>query len=84
MGIRQAAFANLVTTIAKLAPIFTFITAALVAFNLSAFNLDFWGAEVPALGDVTAQVESTMLVTLWVLIGIEGATSGFSVLFLGM
>jgi arginine:ornithine antiporter / lysine permease len=74
MGIRQAAFVNVVTTIAKLAPIFIFIVAALVAFSLPAFNLDFWGAGAPALGDVMAQVKSTMLVTLWVFIGIEGAS----------
>ena len=74
MGIRQAAFVNVVTTIAKLAPIFIFIVAALVAFSLPSFNLDFWGAGVPALGDVMAQVKSTMLVTLWVFIGIEGAS----------
>jgi arginine:ornithine antiporter/lysine permease len=73
-GIRQAAIVNVVTTIAKLAPIFIFIVAVLVAFNLPTFKLDFWGAGVPALGDVMAQVKSTMLVTLWVFIGIEGAS----------
>jgi arginine:ornithine antiporter/lysine permease len=74
MGIRQAAFVNVVTTIAKLAPIFIFILAVLVAFQLPTFNLDFWGAGAPALGDVMTQVKSTMLVTLWVFIGIEGAS----------
>jgi arginine:ornithine antiporter/lysine permease len=74
MGVRQAAIVNVVTTIAKLAPIFIFIVAVLVAFSLPTFNLDFWGAGVPALGDVLAQVKSTMLVTLWVFIGIEGAS----------
>ncbi len=74
MGIRQAAIVNVVTTIAKLAPIFIFIVAILVAFRLPTFNLDFWGAGVPALGDVMTQVKSTMLVTLWVFIGIEGAS----------
>jgi arginine:ornithine antiporter/lysine permease len=74
MGIRQAALVNVVTTIAKLAPIFIFIVAVLVAFQLPTFNLDFWGAGVPALGDVMTQVKSTMLVTLWVFIGIEGAS----------
>ncbi len=74
MGIRQAALVNVVTTIAKLAPIFIFIVVALVAFQLPTFNLDFWGAGVPALGDVMTQVKSTMLVTLWVFIGIEGAS----------
>jgi len=73
-GIRQAAIVNLVTTIAKLAPLFIFIIAALVAFNLPAFRLDFWGNGTPALGTIMAQVKSTMLVTLWVFIGIEGAS----------
>jgi arginine:ornithine antiporter / lysine permease len=74
MGIRQAAIVNVVTTIAKLLPILIFIVAAFAVFNLSTFNLDLWGAGTPALGDVMAQVKSTMLVTLWVFIGIEGAS----------
>lgn len=74
LGVRQAALVNVFTTIAKLAPIFIFIVAALLAFQLPVFNLDFWGAGTPALGDVLAQVKSTMLVTLWVFIGIEGAS----------
>ncbi len=74
MGVRQAAIINVVTTIAKLAPILIFIIAAFAVFNLPTFNLDLWGAGTPALGDVMTQVKSTMLVTLWVFIGIEGAS----------
>lgn len=74
MGVRQAAIINIVTTIAKLAPILIFIVAIIVAFRLPTFNLDFWGAATPTLGGVMAQVKSTMLVTLWVFIGIEGAS----------
>ncbi len=74
MGIRQAAIINVVTTIAKLAPILIFIVAAFAVFNLPTFNVDLWGAGTPALGDVMTQVKSTMLVTLWVFIGIEGAS----------
>jgi arginine:ornithine antiporter / lysine permease len=74
MGIRQAAIINVVTTIAKLAPILIFIIAAFAVFNLPTFNLDVWGAGTPALGDIMTQVKSTMLVTLWVFIGIEGAS----------
>ncbi len=74
MGVRQAAIINVVTTVAKLAPIVIFIIAALAVFNLSTFNLDLWGAGTPAMGDVMTQVKSTMLVTLWVFIGIEGAS----------
>ena len=74
MGIKQAAIINVVTTIAKLAPIFIFIVAVLLAFKLPTFNFDFWGSGTPALGSIIAQVKSTMLVTLWVFIGIEGAS----------
>jgi arginine:ornithine antiporter / lysine permease len=74
LGIRQAAIVNVVTTIAKLAPIFIFIVAVLIAFQLPTFKIDLWGAGMPALGDVMTQVKSTMLVTLWVFIGIEGAS----------
>ena len=76
MGIRQAAIINLITTIAKLGPIFLFIVLAVVAFNMPTFELDFWGAETLSLGSITTQVQSTMLVTLWVFIGIEGASVG--------
>jgi arginine:ornithine antiporter/lysine permease len=73
-GIRQAATINLITTIAKLLPILIFIVAVLMAFNMPTFRLDLWGAGTPDLGSVMVQVQSTMLVTLWVFIGIEGAS----------
>ncbi|MGV8935759.1 MAG: arginine-ornithine antiporter [Allorhizobium sp.] len=74
MGVRQAAIINVVTTIAKLVPILLFILLVAVAFNLPKFDIDFWGTQTPALGSIMAQVKSTMLVTLWVFIGIEGAS----------
>jgi arginine:ornithine antiporter / lysine permease len=43
-----------------------------MAFQVEVFKLDFWGQ--PALGSVLDQVRSTMLVTVWVFIGIEGAS----------
>ena len=76
MGVRQAAIINVITTIAKLGPIFLFVVLVFVAFNMPTFQLDFWGTETLSLGSITAQVQSTMLVTLWVFIGIEGASVG--------
>lgn len=73
-GIRQAAIINVVTTAAKLMPILLFILLVAVAFNMPKFSLDFWGAQTPDLGSIMQQVKSTMLVTLWVFIGIEGAS----------
>ena len=73
-GVRQAAFVNLVTTIAKVAPIVLFIGIVVVAFKIDVFSLDFSGARTTTLGSVMSQVKSTMLVTLWVFIGVEGAS----------
>jgi arginine:ornithine antiporter / lysine permease len=74
VGVREAAIVNAVTTIAKLAPLFIFVVALLVVFNMPSFTLDFWGTGTPSLGSIVDQVKSTMLVTLWVFIGIEGAS----------
>ena len=76
-GVKQAAFVNIVTTVAKLVPLFLFVLVGLVAFNWDKFHFDFWGQGVggsAGLGPVLDQAKSTMLVTLWVFIGIEGAS----------
>lgn len=73
-GVRQAAVVNTVVTVAKIAPIVLFVGIVAVAFKLDVWSLDFTGLGNASLGSVTAQVKSTMLVTLWVFIGIEGAS----------
>jgi arginine:ornithine antiporter/lysine permease len=76
-GVKQAAFINVITTVAKLVPIMLFILLGVLAFNLDKMNFNFWGAagaDSPGLGPILDQVRSTMLVTLWVFIGIEGAS----------
>ncbi|MBP1765496.1 MAG: arginine/ornithine antiporter [Firmicutes bacterium] len=72
-GVKEAAFVNVITTIAKLVPIFLFLIGVIVAFNVDIFTLDIWGQADASLGSIADQVKSTMLVTLWVFIGIEGA-----------
>ncbi len=71
-GIQGAAVLNAVVTLAKVVPLLLFIVLVAMAFQVSTFRMDFWGA--PALGSVLDQVRSTMLVTVWVFIGIEGAS----------
>jgi arginine:ornithine antiporter/lysine permease len=77
-GIRQAAFINVITTISKMVPIFLFLLVAIVAFHWDKLNFNFWGQPDATgqggLGSVLSQVKSTMLVTVWVFIGIEGAS----------
>lgn len=73
-GVRQAALVNLIVTAAKIAPIVLFIGIVVVAFKVDVFNADFTGLGNTSLGSIMNQVKSTMLVTLWVFIGIEGAS----------
>jgi len=71
-GIQGAAVLNAVVTVAKLLPLLLFLVLVAAAFQVGTFTLNFWGT-VP-LGSVLTQVRSTMLVTVWVFIGIEGAS----------
>jgi arginine:ornithine antiporter/lysine permease len=71
-GVRNAAFVNVVVTIAKVVPILTFIAIAAVGFSSGVFTADVWGSEA-GLGSTLDQVKNMMLVTVWVFIGIEGA-----------
>ena len=73
-GIKEAAFINLVTTIAKVVPLVLFALICLFAFKLDIFTADIWGLGTPELGSVMNQVRNMMLVTVWVFIGIEGAS----------
>ena len=71
-GVRNAAFVNVVVTIAKVVPIVTFIAIAAVGFSADLFTADIWGTDA-GLGGTVDQVKNMMLVTVWVFIGIEGA-----------
>ncbi|VVO16150.1 arginine-ornithine antiporter [Pseudomonas fluorescens] len=73
-GIKEAAFINLVTTVAKVVPLLLFVLIAIFAFKLDIFTADIWGLKNPDLGSVMDQVRNMMLVTVWVFIGIEGAS----------
>jgi arginine:ornithine antiporter/lysine permease len=72
-GVKNAAFANVVVTIAKVVPIVTFIAIAAVGFSSGLFTQDFWG-DGAGLGTTMDQVKNMMLVTVWVFIGVEGAS----------
>ena len=75
-GIKQATLINFIGTIGKIVPLLLFILVMAFIFNNNKFSFDFWGenaATVSKLGGLSAQIKSTMLVTLWSFIGIEGA-----------
>ncbi len=71
-GVTQAAALNRVVTIAKVAPIVLFVVLCVVAFDPAVFAANWTGgADAAPLWD---QVTSTLLVTVFVFIGIEGAS----------
>ena len=76
-GVKQATFINLIATIFKIVPLLLFILILLFMFNIDKFDFDFWGqlatGSIKSLGSISSQIKSTMLVTLWAFIGIEGA-----------
>lgn len=73
-GVQQAAFINMVVTIAKIVPILVFILILVFAFNFNLFSANFWGGEGMEERSLFDQVRATMLVTVFVFLGIEGAS----------
>ncbi|MCL2324555.1 MAG: basic amino acid/polyamine antiporter [Actinomycetia bacterium] len=80
-GVKQAAFVNIVVTIAKAIPLILFAICVVFAFNFHTFSANFlgglksisWAADVGKMPSILTQVKSTMMATLWSFIGIEGA-----------
>lgn len=73
-GIKGAAALNTVATYAKVVPILLFIVVAAIALERDLFTRNFWGTDQPNPPDVFTQVRSTMLLTVFVFVGIEGAS----------
>ena len=73
-GVQQAAAINMVVTIAKIVPILVFIGILIFAFKADLFRANFWGGEGMPAASLFNQVRATMLVTVFVFLGIEGAS----------
>src|SRR5215472_3627998 len=71
-GVQQAAFVNTIVTIAKVIPILVFIVIMLFFFRGGMFRGNFYGGGLE--GSLFQQIKATMLVTVFVFIGIEGAS----------
>ncbi|MDM0011292.1 basic amino acid/polyamine antiporter [Variovorax sp. J22P168] len=71
-GIKQAAFINSVVTVAKIIPILVFLVILAFAFKMDLFSANLYGGGLE--GGIFEQVRATMLVTVFVFLGIEGAS----------
>jgi arginine:ornithine antiporter/lysine permease len=73
-GVKQAAGLNTIVTVAKIVPILIFVFVLLFAFKPDIFAANFLGGQGYEADSLFDQVRNTMLVTVFVFIGIEGAS----------
>ncbi len=73
-GVKEAAVINTVVTYAKIIPILLFIGFVVYGFSADIFTANFWGGEEVSVRGIASQVRGTMLVTVFVFVGIEGAS----------
>lgn len=74
-GIEGAAVINVIVTICKLVPLFIFTIIAIISFKADVFTANFWGTLSGnfEFKDVFNQIQNSMMVLMWVFVGIEGA-----------
>lgn len=73
-GVKEAAVINQIATIAKVVPIVVFIVIAAIAFKADMFVDNFWGGDSRTASSIFEQAKGTMLITVFVFLGIEGAS----------
>ena len=71
-GVKEAASVNLVATLVKVFPLILFIGLAIYYFSPQTFSTDIQGNALN--NSISEQVKNTMLITLWVFTGVEGAS----------
>lgn len=71
-GVKEATAINKIVTVAKLVPILVFVLLALVYFDADVFADNWRGADYA--GSLFTQVRGTMLATVFVFLGVEGAS----------
>ncbi|MGY4653568.1 basic amino acid/polyamine antiporter [Mycobacterium sp. URHB0021] len=73
-GVKDAAVINYIVTVAKVVPILVFIVIAAIAFKADVFTDNFWGGDSYSFSSLWDQATGTMLITVFVFLGIEGAS----------
>lgn len=74
-GTKEAAAINLIVTIAKLVPLALFLVLVIFFFDWQVFQANLTGGyDVPGGDALFEQVQGTMLITVFVFLGIEGAS----------
>ncbi|WP_274578583.1 basic amino acid/polyamine antiporter [Streptomyces sp. AC1-42W] len=71
-GVKEAAAINRVVTVAKVVPILVFVVLALFCLDPEVFAENWGGADYA--GSLFDQIRGTMLATVFVFLGVEGAS----------
>lgn len=74
-GTKEAASINKIVTIAKVIPLLLFVVLAVFFLRTDVFVANLWGGDEAGYGNLLEQVKATMLVTVFVFLGIEGASN---------
>ena len=74
-GVKEAAGINKIVTIAKVIPLLLFVVLAIFYLKPDVFMANLWGGEDTSYGNLFEQIKATMLVTVFVFLGIEGASN---------
>ncbi|HLS45500.1 MAG TPA: basic amino acid/polyamine antiporter [Ornithinicoccus sp.] len=74
-GVKEAAGINAIVTVAKIVPLVLFVVLAIFFFDAQTFADNLTGGyDLPGGESLFKQVQGTMLVTVFVFLGIEGAS----------
>src|SRR5581483_7160269 len=73
-GVQEATAINKIVTVAKVVPIVLFVVILAVTLKGGVFSGNFWGGADRSFSGVYGQVRDTMLVTVFVFLGVEGAS----------
>ncbi len=73
-GVKEATFINKVVTVAKIVPLIVAVLIFVFFFHYSQFSENFFGGVDMPEKSLLMQVRDTMLITVFVFIGIEGAS----------
>lgn len=78
-GIESAAFINSIGTVCKIIPLVVFVICVILGFKARIFTADFWGnvaanAHAAKSGSVFDQIKGSIMVMMWLFVGVEGAS----------
>src|SRR6516165_8307420 len=73
-GVEEATYINKIVTVAKIVPLIAAVLLFVFFFNYSKFSENFFGGVGMPEKSLIMQVRDTMLITVFVFIGIEGAS----------